>query len=270
MIKQADAIEIPLGQGAKAASTTYIPPKDLTGEVRELFHLLPDETLVIPSRFEEIKQPEDLKGMIDSLRKLTNGVPIGIKICPGAEIEKDLEIAIQAGVDFISLDGGQAGSNGGAPIFEDDFGLPTIYALSRAVQYLNDKGIKDQVSLLVGGGFHTPGDCLKALALGADAVYMGTALIWAMTHDQITETMPWEPPTQLVYYSGTMTEDFNEEKATKHLTNFLNSSVEEMKEAVRALGKSSITDVNSEDLVALDERTSTITKVQLAYKESEK
>ncbi|WP_209121367.1 FMN-binding glutamate synthase family protein [Alkalihalobacillus sp. BA299] len=265
VLRQADAIEIYIGQGANAASPLYVAPKDLTGKIREKFRLSPNETLVIPSNSEEMIQPEDLKELVNDLREITAGIPIGIKICPCAELEADLEIAIKANVDFISLDGGQAGSSGGAPIFEDDFSLPTIYALSRAVQYLNKRGLKDKISLLIGGGFNTPGECLKALALGANAVYMGTALIWSMTHDQISKTMPWEPPTQLIYYSGKMKNKFDENLATHYLINFLNSCVKEMKEAIRALGKTSIQEVNAEDLVALDEITSNITKVRLAY-----
>jgi glutamate synthase domain-containing protein 2 len=265
ILRQADAIEIYLGQGASAASAHRISPEDLPGEIRDAFQLTPDETLVIPSRFEEINKPEDLRKIVDSLREITGGVPIGVKICGGGEIEMDLDAAILAGVDFISIDGGQAGSRGSTPILEDDFGLPTIYLLSRAVRFLNKKGMKDQISLLVGGGFNTPGDCLKAIALGADAVYMGTAFVWAMTHDQITKTLPWEPPTHLVFYPSKIKEQFSEDKAAKYLENFINSYVEEMKEAIRSLGKSSIKDVNSEDLVALDELTSKITNVPLGY-----
>ena len=211
------------------------------------------------------RDPDDLKNMVDKLREITDGIPIGVKICGSGEIEKDIEIAISAAVDFISIDGGQAGTKGAAPILEDDFGLPTIYCLSRAVHFLKQKGMKDKISILVGGGFNTPGDCLKAIALGADAVYMGTAFLWAMSHDQVAKTIPWEPPTHLIFYSGKMKEKFDEEKAASYLENFIKSYVEEMKEAIRSLGKNSIQDINSDDLVALDELTSNITKVRLAY-----
>jgi glutamate synthase domain-containing protein 2 len=147
---------------------------------------------------------------------------------------------------------------------EDDFGLPTLFALTRAVRYLKQRGVKDKITLLVGGGFTTPGECLKALALGADAVYMGTALLWAMTHEQVIKALPWEPPTQLAWYEGSMVDQFNEQKAVKALTNFLTSFTEEMKVAIRALGKTSVHDVNAGDLVALDEWTSKITQVPLA------
>ena len=203
--------------------------------------------------------------MVKKLRKITDGVPIGIKICASAKLEADLEVAIHAGVDFISIDGGQAGTKGGPPILEDDFGLPTIYALSRAVLYLTKRGVKDKISLLIGGGFSNPGQCLKALALGADGVYFGTAPLWAMTHEQVTKAVPWEPPTQLIFYPGNLEEEFDADQAAIHLENFFDAYMEEITVAIRALGKTSIHDVGREDLTALDEMTSKVTKIPLAY-----
>jgi glutamate synthase domain-containing protein 2 len=264
ILRQADAIEIHLGQGATAGAASRIPSEFLQGRARELLQIPDGESLVIPSRHPEIVQPEDLKPLVAKLRTITQGIPIGVKMCASGKLEADLEAAIQAGIDFISLDGGQAGTKGGAPILEDDFGLPTIFALSRAVQYLRKRGAKERISLLSGGGYATPGQCLKAIALGADGVYMGTALLWAMTHDQVTKTLPWEPPTQLTFYMGSQKEQFQAERAAQHLENFFISFVEEMKVAIRALGKTSVRDVNADDLVALDEWTSKVTKVRIA------
>ncbi|GED15536.1 FMN-binding glutamate synthase family protein [Aneurinibacillus migulanus] len=264
ILKQADAIEIHIGQGASAGAASFIPPEFLEGRARDVLQVPPGE-IVVPARHQEINKPQELKPLVNRLRKMTEGVPIGVKICASAILEADLEVAIQGEVDFISIDGGQAGTKGGPPILEDDFGLPTIYALSRAADYLEKRGVKERVSLLIGGGFFNPGECLKALALGADAVFMGTALIWAMTHSQVTKAVPWEPPTQLVFYPGNMTDEFDEEEAAKYLENFFTSCVEEMKVAIRALGKNSWRQVNKDDLVALDEWTSKVTKVPLAY-----
>lgn len=262
-LKQADAIEIHIGQGATVGTASVIPHEFIKGRASEMMGVEDEEIVVIPARHEEIKRQRDLARLVDKLRAITDGVPIGVKICAGAQLEADLEVAVKAKVDFISLDGGQAGTKGGPPILEDDFGLPTIFALSRAMQFLKERGVKERVSLLSGGGYANPGHCLKALALGADGVYMGTALLWAMTHEQVTKSIPWEPPTQLTYYSGTQKDQFDEEEAAKSLQHFFNSYVEEMKLAIRALGKTSVRDVSTEDLVALDEWTSKVTQVPL-------
>lgn len=266
ILKQADAIEIHFGQGASAGTASIIPPEFMQGKARQIMQIPDGETVVIPARHQEIQNPQDLKNLVANLRQITGGIPVGVKICASAKLEADLEVAIQAKVDFISIDGGQAGTKGVPPILEDDFGLPTIYALARAVAYLNTRGLKDQISLLIGGGFTNPGECLKALALGADGIFMGTAVLWAMTHDQVTKAIPFEPPTQLVFYPGTLTEQFDEDTAANCLKNFFNSFTEEMKIAIRALGKTSLKEVNDKDLVALDEWTSRVTKIPLAHK----
>lgn len=265
ILRQADAIEIHLGQGASMAAASRIPPEYLRGKARDILNVKPGETLVIPSRHRNIKKPGDLKSLVSRLKKITGGVPIGVKLAGSPRIEADMEVAIQAGVDFISIDGGQAGTKGAAPTLEDDFGLPTIFALCRAARYLKERGVKHKITLLIGGGFNNPGQCLKAIALGADAVFLGTAPLWAMTHDQITKAVPWEPPTELAFYPGSMTDKLDVDQAAHALTNFFQSYVDEMKIAIRALGKNSIADVNESDLASLDETTSKVTRIPLAY-----
>lgn len=264
VLKQADAIEIHLGQGATAGTASIIPSEFIQGRASEIMGVKNDDFVVIPGRHEEINQGDDLRKLVDHLRQVTGGVPIGVKLCASGHFEEDLEIVIQAGVDFISIDGGQAGTKGGAPILEDDFGLPTVFALSRAIRYLEERGVRDRISILTGGGYTTPGQCLKALALGADAVFMGTALLWAMTHDQVTKTIPWEPPTELAFYPGKSTDQLDEDKSAAYLENFFVSMAEEIKLAIRALGKSKLSEVNTGDLIAMDEWTSKVTNIRLA------
>lgn len=262
-LKQADAIEIHIGQGATAGTASIIPHEFIQGRASEIMGVEDEEIVIIPARHEEIKRQRDVARLVEKLRDISGGVPIGVKMCASAQLEADLEVAIRAKVDFISLDGAQAGTKGGAPILEDDFGLPTIFSLSRAVQFLRKRGVKERISLLSGGGYAEPGHCLKALALGADGVYMGTSLLWAMTHDQVTKSIPWEPPTQLTYYAGEQKDQFDPDEAAKSLERFLTSYTEEMKLAIRALGKTSLQDVHAKDLVALDEWTSRVTQVPL-------
>ncbi|KQL49901.1 glutamate synthase [Brevibacillus choshinensis] len=264
-LRQADAIEIHFGQGASAGAASFIPAEYIKGRASQIMGVEGQEFVVIPSIHPDVQRAEDLPKLVDKLRTITDGVPIGVKICASAVLEADMEIAIQAGVDFISIDGGQAGTKGSPPILEDDFGLPTIYALSRAVRYLKERGVKDRITLLSGGGYATPGECLKALALGADGIFMGTAIVWAMTHDQVTKAIPWEPPTQLTWYPGSMKDQFDPELAATYLANFFFSFAEEFEIAILALGKTSLKEVTIDDLIALDEITSKVTHVPLAF-----
>ncbi|WP_241236319.1 FMN-binding glutamate synthase family protein [Brevibacillus marinus] len=264
-LQKADAVEIRFGQGALAGVGVTLPAQEIAGAARELMRLPEGVDGVIPSRHPELLVPEDLPKLVRHLREITSGVPIGVKMSAGKYLERDLERAVSAGVDFISIDGGQAGTKAAPPILQDDFGLPTIYALCRAVRFLENNKLKDRVTLLVGGSFFTPGDCLKAIALGADGVYLGTAALWAMTHTQVAKAVPWEPPTQLVYYGGKLEHRFDEQQAAAHLYQFLVSTVEEMKVGIRALGKTSLREIGSDDLLALDEWTAYITGVSPGY-----
>lgn len=113
----------------------------------------------------------------------------------GGRLEADLAVAIAAGFDVIAVGGAQGGTAGPSPTLTDDFGLLSIVALLRAHRYLVEQGVRQKISLIASGGYATPGECLKALALGADAIYLGTALLFALAHGQIGKVMPWEPLT---------------------------------------------------------------------------
>ena len=92
-----------------------------------------------------------------------------------------MQLCMDVGVDVIALDGAQAATKGSPPILQDDFGLPTMHALVRAADFLDSRDKRNRISLIVGGGLFTPGRFLKALALGADAVYIGSMALFAVS-----------------------------------------------------------------------------------------
>jgi hypothetical protein len=146
----------------------------------------------------------------------------------------------------------------------DDFGLPTLYALCRAADFLKQQGMKDKVSLIVSGGLFTPGDFLKCMALGANAVSIGTAALLAISHKDIVKVLPWEPPTQLVWATGSRTGAFSSEKGAIGLYHFLMSAVDEMVLGVRSLGKESLGSVNRDDLMTIDPRVAELAGIDYA------
>ncbi|MBO2531793.1 MAG: FMN-binding glutamate synthase family protein [Thermoactinomycetaceae bacterium] len=263
-LKQADMVEIAVGGGGDAGSPQVIPSRRLSGRLRRLMGLNPDEDARIGSRVPGVEHPDDWPKLVKKLREETGGVPIGVKILP-SRVEEDIDRALEAGVDVITIDGAQAGTGESATIVQDDFGLPTIRGLCRAVEHLEKRHARQRVSLIVSGGLYTPGDYLKVLALGADAVALGTAVLFAALHTQITKVLPWEPLTQLIWSGGESAGQFDVEKASKYVANFLNASVEEMKLAVICLGKKAVSEVGREDLVALDPETARLTGIPLAY-----
>lgn len=247
ILAQADALEIQVGQGASVGGAQAPSP-----------HL-------IRTSLPALRHPKDLPKIVRFLKEAGQGVPVGVKFSFTHDLEREIDLCLEAGADYLALDGAQAGTMGAPPILEDDFGLPTIIGLCRAAQHLRLRGVEDEVSLIVSGGFNSPGQCLKALALGANAIYLGTMALFAISGSQTLKTVPWEPPTQLVVPGGKMSKKFNWKQGGGSLGNYLNSCTEEIKEGVRALGKRALHKVNASDLVALDEITSNITGVPLAY-----
>jgi glutamate synthase domain-containing protein 2 len=253
VLKRADMIELKFGQGALGAVGARIPPKDLPGRAREIMGLKEGEDAVIYDTFFENPTLRDIKEMVDSLRSISKGVPIGAKIMAGGRIEEDIDHLLEAGVDVIAVDGGQAATLGAPPIMSDDFGIPTMHGVYRAAQYLRERGVKDRITLIASGGLFTPGEFLKVLALGADAVYLGTAALFSLTHKQILKSLPWEPPTQVVWNDGKFKEQFDLQQGINTVYNFLNACAEEMKVGLRAMGKTSLSELSINDLVSYDQ-----------------
>jgi methylamine---glutamate N-methyltransferase subunit C len=265
VIKRADMIEIKLGQGAIFGMGRKIPPKELTGRAREVMGLKENEDAVIFEHFVENQTLNDIKNLVNELRDLTDGVPIGVKIGTGGKIEEDIDHLIDIGVDFIAIDGGQAAMHEAPPILCDDFGIPTLHGIVRAVNHLEKRKVKGQISLIVSGGLLVPGHFLKVLALGADAVYVGSAMLFAVAHTQSLNALPFEPPTQAIWNQGKFKDQFKREDGTKAAEKFLTSSTEEIKIALRAMGKRSLKELTKKDLVAYDELTAKMVGIPFSF-----
>ena len=174
------------------------------------------------------------------------------------------------GVDYIAIDGGQAATLRCPPILSDDMGIPTLHAVVRAVNHLEKRKMKGQISLIVSGGLLVPGHFLKVLALGADAVYIGSAILFAVSHTQSLNALPFEPPTQVVWNQGKFKDQFKIEDGVKSAEKFLTASTEEMKMALRAMGKRSLKELSKKDLVSYDELTAKMIGIPFSFEPWEK
>ena len=265
VIKRADMIEIKLGQGALVGMGRKIPPQDLTGRARDIMGLKENEDAVLGELFFENQTLQDIKELVEELRSISGGVPIGVKMGMGGKIEEDIDHIIDMGVDFIAIDGGQAAMKEAPPILADDFGIPTLHGLVRAVHHLEKRNMKGQISLIVSGGLLVPGHFLKVLALGADAVYVGSAMLFTVSHTQSLNALPFEPPTQAVWYNGKFKDQFKIEDGVKSAEKFLTASIEEMKMALRAMGKRSLKELSTQDLVSYDELTAKMIGIPFSF-----
>lgn len=255
-IGMADMLEVQMGQGADMGASR-IEAKELEGRARILGGLSPGEPAVALPAPPGVQTAEDWPKFMKNLRQRAKGIPIALKIMATDRLEEELAVAVNLGFDVIVIDGAGGGSHATAPIKQDDFGVPNLYILTRAKRFLQNT----QISLVIAGRFFTPGQCLKALALGADAIYMGTVPLLALAHGQTEKVTPWEPPTTLVYYNSPTKTQLDVDKAATSVANVFTAMILEMEEAMRALGKTSLKELSSDDLVALDALTAQLTGV---------
>ncbi|MFC7440401.1 FMN-binding glutamate synthase family protein [Laceyella putida] len=262
--KLLDAIEIQLGQGAQGSTSQRTAAHNIGEDFREVFGLREGEDALIHSRLPGVNSKEDFIRLVRRLRDET-GVPVGLKIAATHHLEQELQIAVEAEVDFITVDGAEGGTHGGAPTLQDDVGLPTLFAVTRASEFLARKGVIRDINLIATGGLVTPGQMLKAIALGADGVYIGTAALMALVSEQMVKATPFEPPTSLVVYTGKMTDQLDVEQAALNLVRYLNACVREMELVAMSLGKTALSDLSKSDLCTVDPFIAKATGIQLGY-----
>jgi glutamate synthase domain-containing protein 2 len=264
-LQKSQAIEIQFGQGAYGGVGYMMKSNLIDKNLRKEFKIKKGENLVTKSRQPEVQNPKDLVKLIDKLRTITGGVPIGAKIAAGKYLERDLYWLCNSGIDFLVVDGAEAATKGSPPILQDDFGVPTVFAIDRTARWLEKHGFRERVSLIASGRIRTPGDALKAKALGADACQIGAIALVALSHNQIHKPMPFEPPTSLTWYDDTFADKFDIETGAKSLQNFFESCKLEMAEGIRALGKTSLSQVGKEDLMTTNEMLARGLDIPMVY-----
>ena len=248
-LKTSDAIEIKIGQGTKPGMGGHLPGEKVTPEIAALRGKKPGEDVQSPSKFPEINSKEDLKAMVDILRELSDGRPIGIKIAAG-RIEQDLEHCVFAQPDFITIDG-RGGATGSSPFFlREATTVPTIYALSRARKYLDS--VHSDIALVITGGLRVSPDFAKALAMGADAIAIASAALIAAACQQYRICGSGNCPVGIATQNPELRARLNMEAAAQRVANFLNVSLSELKTFARITGHSSVHDLSLSDLITLD------------------
>lgn len=247
-----DAIEIQLGQGAWGGAVEEPIAGDTIGEhLRRTWQIEQGRDTAINARMTGKENSRDIIKMVNSMKEQYD-VPVGVKIAGSDYIEYELAVIAQTEADYIVIDGSEGGTSSAPPTLEDDIGLPTLHSLVRTVDWLKEHDLRDKFSLIITGGLVTPGHFLKALALGADAVYIGTVALMAALQSQVVKAIPQAPPVQLALYNGKMNDKVDIDQAARHLTNFLKSCTDEMKLAVQALAKNALSELDRSDLVAVD------------------
>ena len=259
-LKRVDAIEIKFGQSAKPGMGGHLPGEKVTSEIAEIRGFIPGESITSPSKFNDIRNPDDLKKKIDWLREVSEGRPIGVKFAAG-NIEADLAAALYAAPDFLTIDG-RAGATGAAPKYvKSATSVPTIFALYRTRKFLDEKGA-DNVSLIITGGIRISADIAKALALGADAVAIGTAALMAIGCQQYKMCNTGKCPMGIATQDPLLRKNLNVEKAARRLENFLNVTVNELKDFARLTGNNNVHGLTIADLCTVNSEISNYMPVE--------
>ncbi len=260
-LKNVDAIEIKIGQGTKPGMGGHLPGEKVTEEIARIRGKKQGEDIQSPSKFPEINSKEDLKAMVDMLRERSEGRPVGIKIAAG-HIEADLEHCIFAEPDFITIDG-RGGATGSSPfMLRESTTVPTLFALSRARRFLDEKGA--DIDLVITGGLRVSSDFAKALAMGADAVAIASAALIAAACQQYRICGSGNCPVGIATQDPELRARLDVSAAAARVANFLNVTRSELAMFGRVTGKSDIHDLSVDDLITTSRDISEFTGIRYA------
>ena len=279
-LRRADAIEIVVGQGAKPGGGGMLLGQKISDRVAEMRRLPQGIDQRSSCRHPDWTGPDDLEIKILELREITGWrVPIYIKV-GGARPYFDTTLAVKAGADVVVMDGMEGGTAATQNVFIEHVGLPLLACIPEAVRALQDMGMHREVQLVVSGGIRSGADVAKALALGADAVSIGTAALIALgDNDPRWETEYNKLGTTAGAYddwhegrdpAGITTQDpdlmarLDPVEGGRRLNNYLNVLTLEAQTIARACGKNHVLNLEPEDLCALTMEAAAMAKIPLA------
>ena len=258
-LKNADAIEIKIGQSTKPGLGGQLQGEKVTEEIAQIRGKPLGEDIHSPATIPEVRSKEDLKNLVDELRTRSHGRPIGLKFAAG-RIEDDLKHVLYAEPDFITIDG-RGGSTGASPkLIRDSTSVPTIYALSRARRFLDEHD--SEMDLTITGGLRVSSDFAKALAMGANAIAIGTGAMIAAACQQYKICDSGNCPVGVATQDDELRKRLKIETASKRVENYLRVSTEELKTFARITGHSDVHDLNIEDLCTISSEISDYTYIR--------
>ena len=279
-LRRADAIEVVVGQGAKPGGGGILMGQKISPRVAEMRDLPEGIDQRSAARHPDWTGPDDLLIKILELREITDWEkPIYVKV-GAARPYYDTALAVKAGADVVVVDGMQGGTAATQDVFIEHVGIPTLAAVGESVRALKELGVHRQVQLIIAGGIRSGADVAKALALGADAVSIGTAALIALGDNDPaldaeyralgSEAGYWDDfqagtdPAGITTQNPELAVHLDPVQAGRRLANYLKVLTLETQTLARACGKSHVHNLEPEDLAALSVEAAAMAGVPLA------
>ena len=262
LVDRVQAFHFKAGQGAKTGTGGHLPGKKVQGRIAEVRDLEPGTDAVSPARFQDLRTPEDFAEMADRVREVGGGIPIGFKLS-AQHVDEDIDFALEAGADYLILDG-RGGGTGAAPdVFKNNISVPTMAALARARRHLDERDRSD-VTLIATGGLRTESDFIKAMALGADGVAVANSAMQAIGCLGMRACDSNNCPVGIATQREDLRNRLVIDSAADGLQNFFEASVELMKVLARACGHDSLSEFERRDLTTWKKDIADLTGVEYA------
>jgi glutamate synthase domain-containing protein 2 len=278
-LRSADGIELTVGQGAKPGTGGVLLGSKVSAEIAAVRELPPGVDQRSPARHPDWLGPDDMIIKIEELREATDWqVPVFVKL-GATRVYDDVKLAGKAGADVVVIDGMEGGTAASPEILQDHTGIPTLAAVVEARRALEDSGLYGTMQLIIAGGIRSGVDAAKAIALGADAVYIGTAALIALNCNKPIyledyHALGTEPyachhchtgrcPVGITTQDPELMERLPIDEAAERVANFLHAMTLEIQMLARACGKANIHDLEPEDLASLTLETAAITGIPL-------
>ena len=279
-LRSADAIELTIGQGAKPGTGGLLLGSKVLGTIAAQRDLPTGVDQRSPARHPDFLGPDDMIIKIEELREATDWqVPIFVKM-GATRVFDDVRLAAKAGADVIVVDGMEGGTAASVEISQEHTGIPTLAAVCEARAALEDLRLYGEVQLIIAGGIRNGADAAKAMALGADAVYIGTAALIALNcnkplYVEDYRALGAEPyschhchtglcPVGITTQDPDLMKRLEIDEAAERVANLLQAMTSEIQILSRACGKADVHDLDPEDLRALSLEASMICGIPLA------
>ena len=279
-MRLSDGIELTIGQGAKPGTGGLLLDSKVSGEIARQRELPAGVDQRSPARHPDMLGPDDMIIKIEELREATNWrVPIFVKL-GASRVYDDVKLAAKAGADVVVVDGMEGGTGASPAILQEHTGVPTLAAVCEARAALEDMGLYGEVQLIIAGGIRDGVDAAKAMALGADAIYIGTAALIALNcnrplYVEDYQKLGTEPhfchhchtgrcPVGVTTQDPELMKRLPIDEGAERVTNLLRAMTLEIQMLARACGKSDVHHLEPEDMAALSPEASAICQVPLA------